>query len=152
MQIRAYRPEDCTELAELFYHTVHTANAKDYTAQELEAWACGTVDLEAWNSSFLAHTTLVAEADGRLVGFGDMDASGYLDRLYIHADYQGQGIATAICDRLESAVTAERFCTQASVTARPVFEKRGYRVRRSQHVERRGVLLKNYLMEKTGKV
>ena len=121
MQIRAYRPEDCTELAELFYHTVHTVNAKDYTAQELEAWACGTVDLEAWNSSFLAHTTLVAEADGRLVGFGDMDASGYLDRLYIHADYQGQGIATAICDRLESAVTAERFCTQASVTARPFF-------------------------------
>lgn len=92
MQIRAYRPEDCTELAELFYHTVHTVNAKDYTAQELEAWACGTVDLEAWNSSFLAHTTLVAEADGRLVGFGDMDASGYLDRLYIHADYQGRAL------------------------------------------------------------
>ena len=81
-----------------------------------------------------------------------MDASGYLDRLYIHADYQGQGIATAICDRLESAITAERFCTQASITARPFFEKRAYCVRQSQQVERRGVLLKNYLMEKTGKV
>ena len=39
-----------------------------------------------------------------LVGFGDIDKTGYLDRLFVHADYQKKGIATAICNRLEQAV------------------------------------------------
>lgn len=84
MKLRTYEPEDCAELARLFYDTVHTVNAKDYTQAELDAWAAGEVNLEQWNASFLAHHTVVAEMDGRIVGFGDMDASGYLDRLYVH--------------------------------------------------------------------
>ena len=31
MIIREYKPEDCPQIAELFYNTVHTVNAKDYT-------------------------------------------------------------------------------------------------------------------------
>lgn len=29
------------------------------------------------------------------VGFADMDADGYLDRLYVHKGYQGRGVAAA---------------------------------------------------------
>ena len=36
----------------------------------------------------------------------------------------------------------------ASITARPFFEQRGYRVVRQQQVERGGVLLTNFVMEK----
>ena len=46
MLIRNYQPSDCTEMAELFYNTVHTINAKDYTKEQLDAWASGQVDLE----------------------------------------------------------------------------------------------------------
>ena len=59
-------------------------NAGDYTEEQLNAWATGEVDLEKWNESFRAHHTVVAELDERIVGFGDMDDSGYLDRLYVH--------------------------------------------------------------------
>ena len=52
MQIRKYRPSDCRELAELFYDTVHTVNAGDYTKEQLDAWTTGHVDLEAWDRSF----------------------------------------------------------------------------------------------------
>ena len=58
MQIRKYRPSDCRELAELFYDTVHTVNAGDYTKEQLDAWATGHVDLEAWDRSFREHHTL----------------------------------------------------------------------------------------------
>lgn len=44
---------------------------------------------------------LVAVDNNLIVGFGDIDKTGYLDRLYIHSDYQRQGIAAAICDQLE---------------------------------------------------
>ena len=65
----------------------------------------------------------------------------------MHKDYQRKGVAAAICDRLE-AVEAETIITHASITARPFFEKRGYTVVREQQVERRGVILKNYVMKK----
>ena len=148
MTLRDYTKTDCAELAELFYDTVHTVNAKDYTQEQLDAWATGKVNLEAWNESFQAHHTVVAEMDGKIVGFGDMDEIGYLDRLYVHKDYRRRGAATAICDALEQRTKAAEFTTHASITARPFFEKRGYTVVREQQVERRGILLANFVMKK----
>lgn len=148
MKIRTYRSEDCEEMAELFYHTVHTVNVKDYPAEQLDVWATGQVDLERWDRSFREHFSLVAVEDERIVGFGDIDETGYLDRLYVHADYQGRGIATAICDRLESEISGT-VTTHASITARPFFESRGYRVIKEQQVERQGIFLKNFVMEKS---
>ena len=148
--LRPYRPEDCPALAHLFYETVHTACAADYTPAQLEAWAPGSgPDLAAWDASFQAHTTLVAEIGGRLAGFGDLDpAAGYLDRLYVRREFQRRGVASALCDALEQASRARPLTTHASRTARPFFEKRGYRVLRSQQVERRGQQLENFVMEK----
>ena len=147
MLIRKYRPSDCGELSELFYDTVHSVNARDYTSEQLDAWAAGTVDLDAWNCSFLQHYTLVA-ADGELlVGFGDINQTGYLDRLYVHKNFQGKGIASALCNKLEQAVTG-KIVVHASITARPFFENRGYVVKKEQQVERHGILLTNYVMEK----
>ena len=149
MWIRRYEPEDLGQITALFYDTVHTVNAADYSPEQLDAWADGAPDLDRWNGSLLAHHSLVA-VEGRdlIVGFGDIDATGYLDRLYVHKDRQGLGIATALCDRLERAVDAPVLTTHASITARPFFEGRGYRVLREQRVERHGVRMTNYVMEK----
>lgn len=149
MKIRRYEPEDLGQIMALFYDTVHAVNAADYAPEQLDAWADGAPDLDRWNGSLLAHHSLVA-VEGRdlIVGFGDIDATGYLDRLYVHKDRQGLGIATALCDRLERAVDAPVLTTHASITARPFFEGRGYRVLREQRVERHGVRMTNYVMEK----
>ena len=147
MQLRRYKQSDCRELAELFYKTVHTVNAADYNNEQLNAWATGHVDFEAWNKSLLEHYSIVAVDNGIIVGFGDIDQTGYLDRLYVHADYQGRGIATAICNKLEQSVSG-KIVTHASVTAKPFFEKRGYKVIKEQSVERQGVFLTNFVMEK----
>ena len=52
MVIRKYIPSDCGQLAELFFQTVHTVNADDYTKEQLDAWADGKIVLEMWNQSF----------------------------------------------------------------------------------------------------
>lgn len=72
MELREYCPLDCQKLARLFYETVHTANAVDYTPQQLDAWADGHTDLAAWNRSFLSHYTLVAQQEDQIIGFGDI--------------------------------------------------------------------------------
>lgn len=147
MEIRDYLSSDCERLAELFYETVHSVNARDYTKRQLDAWATGSVDTAEWDKSFRRHKTVVAVENGVIVGFGDIDGTGYLDRLYVHRDFQRRGIACAICDELER-FAGGRVTTHASITAKPFFLNRGYRVVREQEVIRRGVALKNYVMEK----
>ena len=148
IQIRKFAPEDGPSSARLFYDTVHTINRKDYTEEQLDAWAPKERDLEAWTDSFQSHTAFVAEMEGRIVGFGDMDETGYLDRLYVHRDFQGKGITSALCDALEQAVPAKGFLTHASLTAYSFFQRRGYRVLKEQRVIRHGVSLTNFVMEK----
>ena len=152
MIYRAYTSNDLAAVIRLFHDTIHAVCARDYTPKQLDAWAPQELDMERWQATLLAHHTIIAEEAGIITGFGDMDNAGYLDRLYVHKDFQRQGIATAICDRLESYLSPElicaRFTTHASITAKPFFEKRGYRVIKEQTVERCGIQLTNYAMEK----
>ena len=148
MKIREYKSSDCNEIADLFYNTVHFINAKDYIEDQLNVWATGNINIDKWNESFLNNYTVVVKEDGIIIGFGDINNEGYLDRLYVHKDYQSIGVATAICDRLEKKNEVERITTHASITAKSFFEKRGYRVIKKQFVEREGVRLINYIMEK----
>lgn len=148
MIIRKYQSSDCMELAELFYDTVHTVNAKDYTEEQLNVWATGSVDLKEWNRSLSEHYTSVAVENNVIIGFGDIDKTGYLDRLYVHKDYQNKGVASALCDYLERAFEVDKIMTHASITAKPFFLRRGYKVIKEQQVIREGIALKNYVMEK----
>lgn len=95
--------------------------------------------------------TVVIEINGSIVGFGNMDKTGYLDRLYVHKDFQGQGIATIIADELEKYAQRHDITiitTEASITAKPFFETRGYKTIKQQSVERKGQTLINFMMEK----
>lgn len=148
MEIRNYLNGDLDEILELFYRTVHVINAADYTQEQLDAWADGKPDREVWEKSLLEHNTLVAVCDGKIAGFADMTGDGYLDRMYVHKDYQNRGIAAALLKRLEDGCRTGKFVTHASITARPFFKKKGYHVVKSQQVERKGQMLMNYVMEK----
>ena len=109
MVLRRYRTSDCERMAKLFYETVHSVNAADYTEEQLDAWATGNVDLAAWDKSFLEHFTIVAEEPGddgkKIVGFGDIDSTGYLDRLYVQKDHQRRGIASVSYTHLRAHET-----------------------------------------------
>ncbi|WP_278568394.1 GNAT family N-acetyltransferase [Amedibacillus dolichus] len=147
MIIRKYQASDCKELADLFYNTVHIVNAKDYTKEQLNVWATKQVDLEKWNKSLQEHFSVVALDNETIIGFGDIDKTGYLDRLFVHANYQKKGIATALCNQLEQAVQGD-ITTHAPITAKPFFEKRGYKLVKEQQIERQGIFLTNYVMIK----
>ena len=121
MIIRKYQPSDCKELTELFYNTVHNVNARDYTKEQLNVLATGQIDLEKWNESLQEHFSVVAVDNEIIVGFGDIDKTGYLDRLFVHSDYQRKGIATDICNQLEQAVKGD-ITTHAVVSS--IFRKK----------------------------
>ena len=150
MILRKYRSNDCPEMLKLFYDTVHEINKKDYSSEQLDAWTSGII-FDKWDKSFLSNNTIVAEKNGIIAGFGDMDNNGYLDRLYVNKDYQNIGIGSAIINELEkTAVSNGVFCftTYSSITAKPFFIKHDYRVLKENTVLKNGIEMRNYFMEK----
>lgn len=148
--LREYQSSDAKETATLFYDTVHAVNLGDYAQSQVDAWTLIDRDLEEWerSSKGKGERTFVAVEGDSIVGFGGVDVSGYLDRLYVRRDRQRRGIATALCDALEPFIESLTVATFASITAKPFFEARGYRVVKRQEVERKGVRLVNFVMAK----
>lgn len=151
VKLREYNSNDLNQICYLFYNTVHSVCSNDYTQKQLNAWADGNINKELWDESLSDHYSIVAELEGEIVGFGDLD-DDYFDRLYVHKDYQGQGIATSILMKLEACAKKNNFdsiTTYASITAKPFFEKFGYKFVEENKVERNGEVLTNFLMKKS---
>ncbi len=146
MEIREFNENDLDEITTLFYETVHSVNRKDYTEKELDAWAPANNDYSHLKKALRENHSLLAVINGKIVGFGDIDSTGYLDHLFVHKEYQGKGIATMLCNELEKGYGS--ISVHASVTARPFFERRGYIITKEQLVDIRGEKLRNYVMEK----
>jgi putative acetyltransferase len=150
--IRKLVESDLDSCIRLFFETVHSVNTRDYTSEQLDAWAPDTVGAnDPRVRTILNHIAYVAEINGVFVGFGDMTMDGYLDRLYVHHDYQRMGIASAIVTRLEERalkIGIKGITTHASITAKPFFESFGYVVCKQQEVDVGGVKLVNYIMKK----
>ncbi|KLU07370.1 Histone acetyltransferase HPA2 [Rhodopirellula islandica] len=151
--MRSFRNEDAVGCWHLFHDTVHRVNGRDYSQEQLNAWAPEEVDLEAWTDRFQNRVALVVESDSKLIGFADMTRDGHLDRLFVSADHQRQGVAKLIWTGLRKHVrrlNCETVSTEASVTAKPFFESVGFQVRQRQEVICRGVCLVNFRMQWRG--
>ncbi len=144
MIIREFSVYDCPIVSKLFYDTVHSVNKSDYTEHQLTAWASSPEFLFGKCGDLEKQKTLIAENDGIIVGFGSIRGDGYLDYLFVHRDWQRQGVATIICEELERSFDVVR--THSSITAKKFFEKRGYKVVCEEEVERNGTKLKRYEM------
>ena len=149
--IRRFDPADTKELIELFRSAVHAIAIKHYSPEQVEAWAPDDIDHDTWRTSLEKNITFVAQIDGIIVGFADMTHDGYLDRLYVHKDYQGRFIAFRLLQHIVQAARElglSKITTYCSVTAKIPAERVGFKVVKEQTVERNGIKLTNYVMEK----
>jgi len=151
ISIRRYEAADLDTLIELFRYSVRRVASRDYTHEQVMAWAPDNIDREATASRNLSRPTWVAEIDGVIAGFTDLEPTGHLDRLYVHPDYQRRGVASTLLTTVEAVAKEQhitRLYSEVSITARPFFERRGFRVIASQMVTVRGQEFTNYRMEK----
>lgn len=150
--IREMRRSDLEICILLFQETVHSVNRRDYLQIQLDAWAPKTLrDMQRWET-MLQNISYVAEVYDQVVGFGDITHEGYIDRLFVHKDYQRMGIASNILQQLElqaKSIGIKEIKTEASITAKPFFLAFGYQIAKQQIVEIRGVEMVNFLMIKS---
>ncbi|MBL3821346.1 MULTISPECIES: GNAT family N-acetyltransferase [Bacillus cereus group] len=149
--IRIFHKEDLEQVLQLFYETVHTINAKDYNVLQLQAWAPDQLDRESWLKSLEKNISYVADYNGMIVGFGDYNEDHYVNRLFTHKDYQGKRIASYILQKLEQEAVNlghRGIYTEASITAKPFFESKGFICIKEQKKEHNGQIFINYVMKK----
>lgn len=151
--IRRLAAQDIPEMRKLFRATVLTVNSKDYTKEEVEDWASCGDSVEHWKE-LLAKNNYIGALDGQggIVGFSSMNAEGYLHSMFVHKDWQGKGVATLLLSEVEKIARrygVHKISVEVSVTARPFFEKHGYKVVKEQKAKANRLYLTNYIMEKT---
>lgn len=99
------------------------------------------------NYSFVA----IDNKTRKIVGFSDLEDDGYLNRGYVHMDYQGQGIGKMLLEVRENKAKElgiRRLYSNVSKTAKPFYIKQGYQCVRKQQRELEELSFEQYRMEK----
>ncbi|WP_348679167.1 GNAT family N-acetyltransferase [Flavobacterium coralii] len=151
IKLKPFKAEDAPAIVALFRNTVRTVNVQHYNEAQIKAWAPDVIYEDKWAEKLLKSHTVVAWHNDTLCGFGDIDATGYLDHLFVHKDYQGCGVATLIEKEIEKHARNQGhsvITVAASITAKPFFLKKGYRAVREQQVTFNGQVFTNFFMEK----
>jgi putative acetyltransferase len=86
--LRPYRPDDAASLLALCRDTIRRVNSRDYSPEQIRAWASDDIDKASWGARFNGRFAVVAEESAKAVGFADLEADGHIDRVFVSADYQ----------------------------------------------------------------
>jgi len=138
-------------MIELFRASVRIIARHDYSEEQVLAWAPDVIDPVAWDAKYRDRQAWVVVVDGGLAGFADLEPDGHLDMMYVDPHRQGCGVGTALLHRVERGARAldlRHLYTEASITARPFFERRGFDLVTPQTVHVRGQDLINFRMRK----
>lgn len=151
MEIRLFRGSDAEQVARLFHGTVREINCRDYSSSQVQAWAPEDLQFRDWVAACSSRFTYVADDEGTIAGFGELEPDGHIDCFYCHKNYQRQGVGRRIYQAIEAKAIElglPRLFVEASITAQPFFTQMGFSTVQEQYVTRRGETFINYKMEK----
>jgi len=151
IRIRVVGVDDTNVIIEIFRSSVRVVARRDYTQAQVVAWAPDEIDIAGWKARYATTPAFLAEDDSGPVGFADLEPDGHVDMMYVHPRSQGKGVASTLLSHIESVARSlgiKELYTEASITARPFFAKRGFQLIEQQVVSTRGQNFINYRMKK----
>jgi putative acetyltransferase len=150
---RDYRPEDVQALANIYYNTIHRINIQHYTEEQVDVWAPTTsLETEGWAKKFPRTKPIIATVGDEIVGFAEFEPNGHIDCFYCHHEWIGKGVGSALMKEILGRAKNNHvhlIFAEVSITAKPFFEKWGFRIVTQQTIIRNGVELTNFKMERT---
>lgn len=151
--IRDYQPNDVQALAQIFYNTIHLINIQHYTQEQVDVWApLSSLEAKGWRKKFSRTKPFIAIVKDQIVGFAEFEPDGHIDCFYCHHEWIGKGVGSALMQAIFEKAKKNKIAhifSEVSITAKPFFEKQGFRVVTEQTVVRKGVELRNFKMERT---
>ncbi|MGI9229372.1 MAG: GNAT family N-acetyltransferase [Gammaproteobacteria bacterium] len=151
MQIRQHQPADIPAIALLYFNTIHKVNIRDYSKQQVQAWAPAIEPAAYWRARFAERHVVVAEDNNTVLGFAEYQDDGHVDCFYVHHLHQGRGIGKAMMQDLEQALrenNISRLFAEVSLTAVGFFTACGFVAKQERVSEYNNMQFKLVLMEK----
>jgi putative acetyltransferase len=149
--IRRATYDDVDEILKLFRETLTSVCRSDYNREQIPVWVASAENKQNWLHRIKKQYFLIAELDDMITGFGSIENGDYIDLLYVHKDYLRQGIANRLLSELENVSGRMRkslITADVSITAKPFFEKHGYKTIKEQKNILDGVEIINFKMIK----
>ncbi|MDB5932083.1 MAG: family N-acetyltransferase, partial [Polaromonas sp.] len=135
LHLRDFRIGDEAALRAVFHSSVHQLACKNYSPGQLAAWGPLQHDAAQWAARLRGNQPFVAEIDGAIAGFADLQASGYIDHFFVAGAQAGRGVGAALMARLHQSAGSRgitRLFADVSLTAEPFFTKNGFVVEARQ--------------------
>jgi putative acetyltransferase len=151
MHIRDFRIGDEMALYAVFHSAVHQLASQHYTSDQIDAWAPRTIDQGLWAQRMQSMRPFVVEQAGHIVGYADVQASGYIDHFYVSGAHARQGVGTMLMNRIHQAAYMQAIkvlTSEVSRTAQRFFQRLGFVVIEQGAPVVRGVVVPNALMRK----
>lgn len=148
--IRRFKPEDAAALFEVFYSAVHLVACRDYSPEQIQAWAPKEVDRTLWQQHLLNLKPFVIELHDEIVGYADLQTNGYIDHFFVSGQHAQQGIGTQLMVHIlaeAKALGLTELTSDVSRTAQPFYAKYGFVIVEQRYPELRGVIIPNTLMK-----
>jgi putative acetyltransferase len=149
--IRKGSLNDLAELQRLFVETITTVCTANYDEQQIKVWASSVDNKKRWHEVMIKQFVIVAQYGNKITGFATLDNGNYLDFLYVHKDHQRQGVAQLLLDTIEAEakrLNQNIIRSDISKTAKPFFERNGFKTLKEQTNVRQGIEIINYKMTK----
>jgi len=150
--LRPFNLEDAESLAGVYRDAVRTLGPQAYTQQQVDAWALYPDDMGEFRGRLSRGLTLVAEEEGRVLAFGQLEPDDHLAFLYCAGRSCRKGIGSEIYHALEAHAFQKgvaQIHTEASRISRPFFAKHGYVLVEVERVVRFGIEFERFRMTKT---
>lgn len=149
--IRSFETKDVAITWDLKFNTIRNINIRDYSVAQTNAWAPDNLDMNVWQKRVSTMKPFIAELNGKVVGFADLQNDGYIDHFFCHSEYQGFGVGRALMEhilKIGNSKGVSRFYSEVSLTARAFYEHFGFNVINEQQVKINNEILTNFVMEK----
>jgi putative acetyltransferase len=138
-------------LWQIFYASIHEVAHTHYSAEQLEVWAPAGYPGESWVSRIQNNYPLVAELNGRVAGFADVQLDGYIDHFFVAGFAVRQGVGARLMQQIHfeaAKLSLQRLYSDVSLSAQKLFLQFGFVIEAEQIVVKKGVALRNAKMYK----
>ncbi|WP_158861267.1 GNAT family N-acetyltransferase [Lunatibacter salilacus] len=151
ISIRPSTVDDLAQIQKIFVETILTICKDDYSPEQIQAWTSSVENTERWLEKLNSQYFVVAEVPGQIVGFASLENDNHIDLLFVHKDFQRQGIANKLYSEIAEEALKKKATTlnsNVSQTARPFFENKGFKIIKRNTKLIMGVEIFNYKMAK----
>ena len=152
MQIRRFIEGDEAALFRVRQSSIHQVASRDYTREQVDAWAPFDMDPALWRERVRGIDPFVVLEGHEIVGYADVQPNGYIDHFFVAGDHGGKGVGSLLMQRIHEEAAAlglTELSSDVSRTAQPFFLRHGFVVVEQRSPVRRGVVIPNALLRKS---